>query len=215
MASLHLLIDLSASGYVALFDSEGGLLTAGENPQGAKGEQAEDLLREQLLKVGAEARDISSLSVGIGPGSFTGVRVGVALAQGLAFADRLPIYPFSSLEAMLCKVPKGETGLAVLPAHGGLGYTRSNIDGLEAAESLEAARNRASAHAHVVLPSSREEPWSGVVHTLTEGYPFAAVRHMAMAKAPVRDGVIKPNYRLPSAAETKRLDSERAGGIES
>ncbi len=209
MKPLHLLIDLAVSGYVALFDAEGNLLTHGKNPEGAKGEHAEALVREQLEESGAHAGDIASLSVGIGPGSFTGVRVGVALAQGLAFPDSLPIYPFSSLEALLCKVPEQETGLAVLPAHGGLAYMRSNIDGWELVESLESVRRRAFNHAHVVLPAPPTEPWPGPqMHVLSEGYPFEAVRRMALQRSPIFDGIVKPNYKLPSAAESKRLGSE-------
>lgn len=45
-------------------------------------------------------RDISNIVVGVGPGSFTGVRMGVTVAKTLAFALDKPIYPISTLYFM-------------------------------------------------------------------------------------------------------------------
>lgn len=57
---------------------------------------AEDLLKN----CGKTARDVTAVAVAAGPGSFTGVRIGVAAAKGFAWAGDLPCYGVSTLEAM-------------------------------------------------------------------------------------------------------------------
>ena len=44
--------------------------------------------------------DLDALAVTLGPGSFTGVRVGLATAQGMAFALSVPLYGYSTLEVI-------------------------------------------------------------------------------------------------------------------
>ncbi len=58
-----------------------------------------DLLRT-LDAAGVRVGQLDLLAVVAGPGSFTGLRVGIASMQGLAFARRLQIVPISSLEAL-------------------------------------------------------------------------------------------------------------------
>lgn len=56
---------------------------------------------EQLLKnTGSTIDDIEALAVNAGPGSFTGVRIGVAAVKGLAFSKNLPCVSVSTLHSM-------------------------------------------------------------------------------------------------------------------
>jgi tRNA threonylcarbamoyladenosine biosynthesis protein TsaB len=57
---------------------------------------ADELLRE----AGLRPDDLDLLAVGVGPGSFTGVRIGLAAARGLGLALELPVAGVSTLEAL-------------------------------------------------------------------------------------------------------------------
>lgn len=58
-----------------------------------------DLMRA-LESAGSRVADLTLLAVSTGPGSFTGLRVGIATMQGLAFARGLSIVPVPTLEAL-------------------------------------------------------------------------------------------------------------------
>ena len=54
---------------------------------------------DELLEGQSLSGAVSVIACGVGPGSFTGIRVAVGVAQGLGWSLDLPIYPFCSLEA--------------------------------------------------------------------------------------------------------------------
>jgi tRNA threonylcarbamoyladenosine biosynthesis protein TsaB len=90
----------TARGSVAL--AESGRLLA-EQALEERGAHARDLLSRVdalLHEAGIEPRRLTGIGVAVGPGSFTGVRIGMATAKGLAYSLQIALAGLSTLEAM-------------------------------------------------------------------------------------------------------------------
>ena len=95
-----LAIDTSTENCSVALVHDGKLTTRNiESPR----EHSQKLLpfvEEVLDSAGVSLAELDGLVVGAGPGSFTGVRIGVSMAQGLAFSADFPVYPVCSLQAL-------------------------------------------------------------------------------------------------------------------
>ena len=85
---------------VALLE-DGKLLGESYQNTGLTHSQTLMVMAENLLsQCGKTASDVTAAAVAAGPGSFTGVRIGVAAAKGFAWGREIPCYGVSTLEAM-------------------------------------------------------------------------------------------------------------------
>ena len=88
------------AGSVALMQ-DGRLLAESYQNSGLTHSQTIMPMAENMLKsCGFTAQDVTSVAVAAGPGSFTGIRIGVAAAKGFAWGSQIPCYGVSTLEAM-------------------------------------------------------------------------------------------------------------------
>lgn len=88
------------AGSVALLEN-GKLLAENYQNTGLTHSQTLMVMAEDMLKAsGKTMADVTAVAVAEGPGSFTGVRIGVAAAKGLSWGGELPCYGVSTLEAM-------------------------------------------------------------------------------------------------------------------
>ena len=88
------------AGSVALAE-DGVLLAESYQNTGLTHSQTLMVMAQQVLEnCGLGARDVDGVAVAAGPGSFTGVRIGVAAAKGFAWGGEIPCYGVSTLEAM-------------------------------------------------------------------------------------------------------------------
>ena len=60
-----------------------------------------EMAKDMLGNCGLTPQDVDAVAVAAGPGSFTGVRIGMACAKGFAWGRQLPLYGVSTLEAMV------------------------------------------------------------------------------------------------------------------
>ena len=96
-----LALETSAKAVSAAVTEDGKVLCSGYQDTGLTHSRTLMPIVEDMLKnTGLTVRDCDAIAVAVGPGSFTGIRIGVAAAKGLAFAAEKPAVAVSTLEAM-------------------------------------------------------------------------------------------------------------------
>ena len=90
----------SRAGSVALARDAGVLDQQRGDPSRTHGERLPGDIRDLLERHGLTVADVDLYAVAAGPGSFTGLRVGIATIQGLALAHARPVVPVSALVAL-------------------------------------------------------------------------------------------------------------------
>jgi tRNA threonylcarbamoyladenosine biosynthesis protein TsaB len=160
-----------------------------------------------LAEAGATFAQIEGIAVSIGPGAFTGLRIGCGMVQGLAFGLGIPVVGVNTLEALAADTP-GERILATLDARMGEVYL--------------AAFERQSERLQPILPAGVYRPdalptlegeWVGVgsglqAHpkALAQTYRFA---HTEPGRFPHAVGVLKvarPRFLAGEAVAADRLE---------
>lgn len=99
---------------VAVLGPDGTVLARAEKAAARHSSNLLPLCDEALRAAGAHVGDLAGIACGAGPGSFTGLRVGLAVAKGLALPFGTPLLLVSSLEA-LARDLEGPAGVLVVP----------------------------------------------------------------------------------------------------
>lgn len=169
---------------------------------------------ELLAEAGISKHALDVIAVGRGPGAFTGVRLAVSLAQGMAMALDLPVVTVSSLAALALEAPEDDAAiLAVIDARMGeiyaASYRRDGNGGLLAlddervckADSLvlpqEAAWNVVGTGWATYADALRKQ--LGVAPRSTDGACYPQARHVAtLAVSEFKAGkALAPELALP------------------
>jgi tRNA threonylcarbamoyl adenosine modification protein YeaZ/ribosomal-protein-alanine acetyltransferase len=113
---LILALDTSmAACSVCVYDAGPGLILGSRHAFMERG-QAEALapmVQETMMLAGVAFKDLARIAVTTGPGTFTGVRIGLAMARGLGVALNIPITGITSLAAIACNETASELAIVV------------------------------------------------------------------------------------------------------
>ena len=146
-----------------------------------------------LAEAGITRAQLDAIAVGRGPGAFTGVRLAIAIAQGIALALDRPVVPVSTLAALAMQAG-GDRRIAAIDARMGEVYLASFM--------REDDALRALGDEVVVAPASAPLPdgdgWHGA------GTGFAAVEGALQARFAGRLAAVDATA-LPHAADVARL----------
>ena len=85
-------------GAIAILRSDGSRFAANTDPASRHGRDLVPAIRDLLAEAGLRPADLGCIGVGLGPGSYTGLRVGVTAAKTLAFATGARLVGLDSLE---------------------------------------------------------------------------------------------------------------------
>ena len=137
------------------------------------------MCEDVLAEAGVSRRQLDVIAVGRGPGAFTGVRLAISAAQGIALALDLPVVPVSSLAALACDAPiDANPVLAVIDARMGEIYSgtfRRDADGLVEAIGAE----------HVGSAELLKLPGGHAWHVIGTGWDsYAGVIRLRLSAAP-------------------------------
>jgi tRNA threonylcarbamoyladenosine biosynthesis protein TsaB len=101
MGELILCLDTATpTARVAVLDGRGEVRFAAEATAERHSSHVLPLCAEALRAVSTAPADLAGIACGVGPGSFTGLRVGLAVVKGLALPNGVPVHVVSSLQAM-------------------------------------------------------------------------------------------------------------------
>jgi tRNA threonylcarbamoyladenosine biosynthesis protein TsaB len=118
-------------------------------------ERLAPMVREALELAGLAFDRLDRVGVTVGPGSFTGLRVGLAFAKGLGLALGIPCVGVSVLEALSASEPGADLTLAAIDARRGQIYLQAFVDGRAVMAPDVLPLEHAAARAAEFAPSGR------------------------------------------------------------
>ncbi|MGI6878767.1 tRNA (adenosine(37)-N6)-threonylcarbamoyltransferase complex dimerization subunit type 1 TsaB [Microbacterium sp. gxy059] len=130
-----LALDTSLGSAVAVVDPATGAVLARTEREGARGhaEIIGELIRDALAAASLRPADVAAVAAGIGPGPFTGLRIGIAAARAFAIGRGVPVVPVVSHDAAaLDAIEAGDPAPRIVTDARRREHAVSTYDGLDA-----------------------------------------------------------------------------------
>lgn len=175
------------------------------------------LINNVFEETGYSYASLTVLAVTVGPGSFTGIRIGMAAARGIALAAKLPIIGVTSLEAAAWPASQGNKPvLVVLDARRGQVYTqyfsikaKSEAALIEYAEMMQYLPPSpfilAGSGANLVLPLLQQHQADFTISEVANAPTAANVAQVAALKYP---GLDLPTLPSPKPFYLRKPDAK-------
>ena len=144
-----------------------------------------------------ERRDVDMIAVGLGPGSYSGIRAALALAQGWHLAQGVPVRGVSSMQALACEVEGTERFYVAADAQRGEFYLAAYEPGVPIAREIEPLRLATLEEIKALLNQGHRVCGPGLSEKLPAAearYPTAAA---VAALAAVQDNDVPPDQLEP------------------
>lgn len=106
----------TATAGIAIVDEGGRVLAEARHATAGRGADLLVAIDQVCRDAAIAPAELHAIAIGAGPGSFTGLRIGMATAKGIAFAARRPLWAVSSLAALAADAAEELAG-PQLPAH--------------------------------------------------------------------------------------------------
>ena len=141
--TFDLFVDTSRKGISMALLETGAAHYTESIDESARGETASAMLDALLEKAHATLDQVTRVMVTLGPGSFSGLRTGVAFCEGLSFSGKRKLYGVSTLAALACFADSPESAAVVIRARKDYWYLRLNgkesfIETAQVVEALKA-----------------------------------------------------------------------------
>lgn len=100
---------------LALFNNQNIIAFENNQSQMQHGVLLLPKIKELLASNQVTAKEVDGIIIGMGPGSYTGLRIGVTAAKMWAVSQNIPVYPVSSLAVMALSVDPSDKKVAIVP----------------------------------------------------------------------------------------------------
>ncbi|TCP39927.1 tRNA (adenosine(37)-N6)-threonylcarbamoyltransferase complex dimerization subunit type 1 TsaB [Rhodovulum marinum] len=197
-APIVLAFDTSAAHCAAALLSGGAIVAARREEMGrGQAERLMPLLGEMLDAAGIGWRDLDGIGVGVGPGNFTGIRIAVSAARGLALGLDVSAVGVTGFEALALGL-EGPV-LAILPAPRDTLYVQTVIDG-QAQGTPQQLAPAELPHAFDLPPGTRLVGPGAEALAATLGLPVAPPLAAGIGPAIARIAATRLGQSLPRPA---------------